>query len=137
MAGGLLLDTCAFIWLSKSERMRAEALEAVKQARLRGALSLSAMTAWELGMLASKNRLHLARPALLWFADFVEAMSVTLQPPTPAILVAASFLPSPVHSDPIDRILIATARAHDLALVTRDRAILAYGAAGHVRTLAC
>jgi len=46
-------------------------------------------------------------------------------------------LPQLIHKDPIDRILIATARENDLTIITRDRAILSYGAAGHVRTLAC
>jgi PIN domain nuclease of toxin-antitoxin system len=46
-------------------------------------------------------------------------------------------LPDLAHRDPTDRMLIATARAHDLILVTRDRAILAYAAAGHVRAVAC
>ncbi len=62
---------------------------------------------------------------------------VTVQAVTPAILVAASYLPEPLHNDPMDRIIIATAREHDLTVITRDRLILAYGAAGHVRTLAC
>ncbi|MNF14334.1 hypothetical protein D3C80_2165180 [compost metagenome] len=51
--------------------------------------------------------------------------------------MASSNLLQPVHNDPIDRILIATAREYDLTIITRDRAILDYGAAGHVRTLAC
>jgi PIN domain nuclease of toxin-antitoxin system len=37
----------------------------------------------------------------------------------------------------MDRLLIATARHFDYTLVTNDRAILAYGALGHVKTLAC
>jgi PIN domain nuclease of toxin-antitoxin system len=49
----------------------------------------------------------------------------------------SSYLPAPVHNDPTDRIIIATAREHDLTIITRDRAILAYGAAGHVKTLVC
>jgi PIN domain nuclease of toxin-antitoxin system len=53
------------------------------------------------------------------------------------VLVTYSFLPQPIHNDPADRIIIATAREHDLTIITRDRAILAYGAAGHVKTLAC
>jgi PIN domain nuclease of toxin-antitoxin system len=35
-----------------------------------------------------------------------------------------------MHRDPFDRMLIAQARAEHLALLTRDRAIIAYGAAG-------
>ena len=34
------------------------------------------------------------------------------------------------HRDPFDRMLIAQARAEHLALLTRDKAIIAYGAAG-------
>ena len=34
------------------------------------------------------------------------------------------------HRDPFDRMLIAQARTEHLALMTRDRAIVAYGAAG-------
>ena len=37
----------------------------------------------------------------------------------------------------MDRILIATARKNNFSLLTNDRAILAYGAEGHVKTLAC
>ena len=62
---------------------------------------------------------------------------ITEQLVTTEIFISSCFLPEPLHKDPFDRILIATAREHDLTIITRDRAILAYGAAGHVRTLAC
>jgi PIN domain nuclease of toxin-antitoxin system len=39
--------------------------------------------------------------------------------------------------DPADRMVIATARALGLAVMTRDRAILGYAEAGHVQALAC
>jgi PIN domain nuclease of toxin-antitoxin system len=39
--------------------------------------------------------------------------------------------------DPVDRILIATARRHRWKLITRDRRILDYGARGFVSVLAC
>jgi PIN domain nuclease of toxin-antitoxin system len=74
---------------------------------------------------------------LSWFADFVKDADVAVLDVTPQLLVESSFLPTPVHNDPTDRILIATAREYDLTIITRDRAILAYGAAGHVKTLAC
>ena len=52
-------------------------------------------------------------------------------------LAAASFLPGRPHRDPADRMFMAVARLKNLALVTRDKAILAYGAEGHLHTLAC
>jgi PIN domain nuclease of toxin-antitoxin system len=51
--------------------------------------------------------------------------------------LAASFLPGDFHNDPADRFLVATARVMGVALLTRDRKILDYAAAGHVRAIAC
>jgi PIN domain nuclease of toxin-antitoxin system len=39
--------------------------------------------------------------------------------------------------DPADRIIAATARAFDMTLVTRDRPLLDYADAGHLKALAC
>ncbi|MFN3496896.1 MAG: PIN domain-containing protein, partial [Pannonibacter indicus] len=77
------------------------------------------------------------KPPLRWFEEFVDVAGIQVEEVTAGILIASSYLPEPVHNDPMDRILIATAREHDLTIVTRDRAILTYGEAGHVRTLAC
>jgi PIN domain nuclease of toxin-antitoxin system len=51
--------------------------------------------------------------------------------------VSCHQLPGRLHDDPIDRILVATARREGLTLITRDRAILDYAAQGHVRALPC
>ena len=56
---------------------------------------------------------------------------------SPEILIASSFLPGTPPKDPADRILLATARDLGATLVTRDRAILAYGESGQINTLAC
>lgn len=98
---------------------------------------ISPMSAWELGLLISKGRMAARVSAQQWFEQFLEASGAKLATPTVEILIAASFLPPPIHNDPADRILIATAREKGLTLITGDRAILAYGAAGHVKTLAC
>lgn len=100
-------------------------------------LCVSAMSAWEIGMLIGKGRLPTTKSAISWFNDFVEEVEMPVLPASPDILIASSFLPQPIHNDPTDRILIATAREHDLTIITRDRAILSYGALGHVKVLAC
>lgn len=133
-----LLDTCAMIWAAQFSPMSKDAtllLNAKSPAPRQ--LNVSAMSAWEIGMLIAKGRLPTRKNALSWFADFVRDADVAVLEVTPHLLVESSFLPTPIHNDPTDRILIATAREHDLTIITRDRAILAYGAAGHVKTLAC
>ena len=48
-------------------------------------------------------------------------------------MAEAYSLPPPIHSDPADRILIATARLEKLTLVTTDAKIRAYP---HVQSVA-
>ncbi len=135
---GLLLDTCAIIWLSQGSPVADSAKAVIERARrAKATLCVSPMSAWEAGMLVSRNKLPAIKDAARWFNEFVELARVTVQPPSIEVLVASSFLPEVSLKDPVDRILIATARSENFAIVTRDRAILAYGAAGHVKTVRC
>lgn len=133
-----LLDTCTVLWLMDGAEIAEDALDrlyAVQSAR--ETVAISVMTAWEVGMLVSKNRMTSTRDPLRWFDNAVAQFGANIADVSPSILVASSFLPQPVHNDPMDRILIATARENDLTIITRDRAILKYGAMGHVKTLEC
>jgi PIN domain nuclease of toxin-antitoxin system len=53
------------------------------------------------------------------------------------ILLNSSFLPGEFHGDPADRMMAATARDFGFTLLTRDRALLAYAAQGHLAAIAC
>ncbi len=129
----LLLDTCALIWLAKGIELKAEAREAIVEKDLH----VSPITAWEIANLVRKNRIGLALPVVTWFRQAIDRMEAALPDLSAEILCGSCFLPGAPPDDPADRIIIATARHQDLAIVTRDHAILAYSQAGHVRTLAC
>jgi PIN domain nuclease of toxin-antitoxin system len=133
----LLLDTCAMLFLADETPMKDETLWEISEAAHDGRLHLSPISAWEIGVGVSKGRLNLPLAPLDFIERFIERMQVKLSPLTPAILVSSSNLPGNIHGDPMDRILIATARALDLVLVTSDRPILTYARAGHLRALAC
>lgn len=64
-------------------------------------------------------------------------MLLQVAPLTPEIGVRASYLPGRFHPDPADRLLVATALTLGLRLMTRDKRLLAYGAAGHLPVVAC
>lgn len=138
MTTRLLLDTCAVIWTVEGEAIGPEAEEAINRSTAQNVkILVSPITAWERGMLISKGRLASPMPPKLWFARLIARPEVDLAELTADILTDASYLPGDIHGDPADRIIIATARALDLTIVTRDRLILDYGQAGHVRVLAC
>lgn len=98
---------------------------------------VSAISAWELGLLAAGARVNLTAPPARWFATAMQRSGFTLAALTPDLLIASCFLPGSLHRDPADRIICATARESGHTIVTRDRKILEYAAAGHCRALAC
>lgn len=100
-------------------------------------ISVSAMSAWEIGVLVAKGQLPYIKSPYVWFQQFVETGAVRVEAVDSEVLAESSSLPGGVHNDPVDRIIIAQARSKNLAIVTRNRAILAYGAAGFVKTIPC
>ena len=134
----LLLDTHAAIWFFENMPVARTATEAIDAASSAGTpLLVSPITAFEVGQLASRNRIDLSATPDRWFRGLMATPGVQLAELSPAILIASSFLPGTPPRDPMDRILIATARELAATLVTRDRAILAYGETGNVSVVGC
>ena len=88
-------------------------------------------------MLTSRGRLHLLIKPERWFANLFQVPGVLLADMPPDLLIASSYLPGKPPRDPTDRIIAATARELGATLMTRDRALLAYGEQGHVAVLEC
>lgn len=132
----LLLDTCAVIWIAQGERLREPAASELKKRR-KEPLFVSPITAWEIAMLASKDKIALAIDPEAWFENFCSLPGVALAKMPPSVLVASANLPGTPPTDPADRILITTARAFGYTLVTRDKLLLKYGEYGHVQVMGC
>ncbi len=134
----LVLDTCAVIWMTEKTPLAPAAVEALRSANERAATTfISPITAWEIGMLASRGRLQMLIKPERWFANLFEVAGVRLASMPPEILIASSFLPGNAPRDPTDRIIVATARELGATLITRDRALLDYGQQGHVSVVEC
>ena len=136
----VLLDTCAVIWFFGGEPLQGDAQGAITRAAQADGVFISPISAWEIGLLsrprAGRAFQFLPDPSR-WFASVMAQPGVSPAAFTPEIAIGASHLPEPLHGDPADRLLIATARATAMPIVTRDSKILAYGAAGYVAALAC
>jgi PIN domain nuclease of toxin-antitoxin system len=133
----ILLDTCAAIWISQGNPISAPADDALNQASaVAGAIVVSPISAWEIGILVARKRIALSRDPVAWFQAMIDA-GVELAPMPPEILVASSFLPESTLRDPADRILAATARAMNYRLMTRDCPMLDYASEGHLAAIRC
>lgn len=132
----MVVDTHVLIWAVQGDgRLGPTARRLIDEAATAGQLQVSAITPWEIAMLAQRGRLALGRDVGAWLNDALRLPGIGLSPLAPAICVDSVRMPGDLHGDPADRLIIATARHAGLPLMTADRAILAYGAAGHVRTV--
>jgi PIN domain nuclease of toxin-antitoxin system len=134
----LLLDTCAALWLAADAPMAEEAVQAITGAAQAGiAVQISPVTAWEIGLMARKGRFRSSLSPQRWFQRLAGLPGLMVCGLDADILMASSFLPGELHGDPADRMMAATARELGFTLVTRDRALLAYAAEGHLSALGC
>lgn len=133
----LLLDTCATIWIAAGEISEAAA-NRLNETRAAGfPVYVSAISAWEIGLLARKGRFKSRYSPQRWFDRLLATPDTALAELTPRILIEACFLPGRLHNDPADRILAATARECGFTVLTRDRALLDYAAQGHLSAADC
>lgn len=137
-AASLLLDTCAVIYLANGSPMNAASIAAIGAAAGGDGVLVSPVSAWEVGLLSSgRAKVRFMPDPKTWFGRVLAQAGIRLTPLTPEIAIDSSGLPGPVHGDPADRLLIATARSIGVPIVTRDRLILRYARTGHVRVIAC
>ena len=136
----MLLDTCAVIYFANGDPIAQAAIDAINDARHTGDLLISPVSAWEVGLLSRPGRLgtieFLPDPKT-WFARVLAAPGVREAALTAEVAIDSSHLPPPLHGDPADRLLIATARHLRTPIVTRDRRILDYAALGHLLVISC
>ncbi len=134
----LLLDTHAAVWIVEDQPIASAAAKAIDGAYQAGsAVFVSAISAWEIGLLVSRNRLSLVAKPERWFQRLLAIPGVELAGLSPDILIASSFLPGMPPRDPADRIILATARELGATLITRDSLLLKYGEDGQVSTIQC
>jgi PIN domain nuclease of toxin-antitoxin system len=92
----------------------------MQEAAAASALLLSAISVWEVALLDAKGRIELYSPIDDWVANALSTPGLSLVPLTPRIAIDSNRLPGSFHGDPVDRIIMATARQQGARLLTRD-----------------
>jgi len=120
----VLLDTHFWIWwVTGQDALTEPERRALGAAAGSGQLALSAISLWEAQLLHARGRLRLDMPFDAWLLQAAGPSVIQLVPLDVSVILALNRLPESFHGDPADRIIVATARARDLSLATRDKAI--------------
>jgi len=128
-----LLDTHAWVWwVTEDERLSRRAATAIRRSLTNDSLFLSLISVWEVAKKVEKGQLILDRPVEQWLDQAIAPTGLGVWELTRPILAESCGLPQPFHGDPADQIIVATARRHGAAIVTKDQKIRDYP---HVRSL--
>lgn len=126
----LLLDTHAWLWAAEGDprRIGRRSRQLLARAEKREEVRVSPASIFEVAALHTLGRLRLSRPVESWIREALDATGVRMAPLSPEVAIDAGLIPRAALPDPLDRLLVATARDAQATLLTADDRILQYAA---------
>lgn len=116
----IIADTHVLIWwINEPESLSRAARNAIESADWIG---ISAISAWEVAMLARRNRIAIDTNVTEWLEDVFAVSSMMRIELSIEIAVTAARLSDPLR-DPADCVIVATALHRHAPLVTKDHKI--------------
>lgn len=122
----IVLDTHIWVWWVHGDARLSDAASRTITAHEPSGIVVSAISCWEIAKLVEVGRLELPHPVGTWLSLAFGYPGVRVMELTPEIAVGSTQLPTGFHRDPADQIIVATARALDIPLLTADAKILGY-----------
>ena len=136
MRESCLIDTHILLWLvDKPEMLSTVEKNTLTKCAEYNQIYIPAIVIWEIGMLVNKGRIKLSLPLTEWTNKALSRSGINYLPLSPDIAIESNLLPDHFHGDPADRIIIASARIHNIPLITRDKLIIKYAKEGHLKVL--
>ena len=119
----IIIDTHILIWLVQEPAAISD--EATRVIQSERDLGLSAVSCWEVALLAAKKRIDLKDPVERWLDQVLLEHSIRVLPLTreAALMAGGDTSMHWDHADPADRFIVATAIYEQAPLVTGDRTI--------------
>ncbi len=123
----IVLDTQTLIWwVGFREKLSKRAAQYIEKSADNKEILVSSISIWEISLLIKKGRLAFTMDLDSWIQKVEDLPFLQFVPIDNNIATKSVFLPQPLHSDPADRIIIATAICEGATLITSDKKILQY-----------
>jgi PIN domain nuclease of toxin-antitoxin system len=104
----------------------------LRKHRNAGTVRVSSISVWEVAQLVNRGRLKLTMATEDWVARSEALPFLDFVPVDNRIAIRSTCLPGKLHTDPADRIIVATTLALGATLLTMDDKLRRYA---HVETL--
>ena len=118
----IVIDTHVVVWMTTGTAFGKRSMALVKRAVAEETAAVCAISFWEIAMLLAKGRLRALKSATEQRGK-VLAAGIRELPLSGELCILAGELEN-LHADPADRLIAATAIAHDATLVTADERLL-------------
>ena len=117
----IVIDTHIIIWDALApDRLSMPAKRAIAQANEEDGLIICDISLWEIAMLLEKGRVQVDADPQTFINLILQANKTIVQAITPRIATMAVQLPPAINNDPAGRLIVATALAEDIPLLTAD-----------------
>ena len=123
----IILDTHTLIWWAHTpNRLPPKVRQLIDRERSLGGVFISSISIWEFNLLVKSGRVNIKMDPESWAEEIENLNGITFIPVDNQIAAKSVNLPGSFHSDPADRIIVATARENGATLITSDQKIRAY-----------
>ena len=124
----LLLDTHVLVWSLEGDtrRIGRRTRAMLARAEAEDAVRVSPLTLFEISALHTLGRIRLTQGLDEWLREVLDSGRLRIAELTPAAAIGAGMITRIALPDPLDRLLVATARALGATFLTCDERILQY-----------
>lgn len=122
----ILLDTHTWIWSHSATGRLSDNVTKLIQTTQTDQRAIASISIWEFAMMVTRGRITVKIDPKRWLNHAIGMSGLKVIELTPEIAMESCRLPGDFHRDPADRIIVATARTHNLTLLTKDRKMLDY-----------
>jgi PIN domain nuclease of toxin-antitoxin system len=123
----IVIDTHVLVWWLTGARGLSRRAERTLVAHGKpGQIVISAISLLEIATAIRRGRLQLSMPLDQWVAAMNSLPEIRVESVSAEIAVLAGSLAEPMHGDPADRLIVATASVLGVSLVTGDEKLRAY-----------
>jgi PIN domain nuclease of toxin-antitoxin system len=124
----IVLDTHVLVWwLTQAPGLSTAAKRAIGKNATTGEIVASTISVLEIATAVRRGRLQFNVPVDQWLADARSIPELRLEPVSAEIAALAGSFLDPMHGDPADRIIAATATVMGASLVTADDRLRSFG----------